>query len=268
MSRLRYGDHNYKAFLPPSGYQGALPRRTRYGYDDAYEIGLTPVTDKVDVLAWEDLKEAINDSHEKQTQPIYHQHNTWAPEGFRWNQDGLPYCWAWSLAATFMDLRATENKETVMLAPVSMGWLVNWRQNGYYLDDSIRGLRERGIAPADAVGDDPNSTNRDPDSYDDDWKEKAKQFRLVEVWDTDTRASDKYIIQQIGTILTSGRSGYFAINSMGHAMSMPGIWWDESKYLNVRFGVRNSHNESDIIETDGARWVPDEFYGMVSSVLT
>lgn len=268
--KYEFSDQNYYQFIKsrmPKDYQGVLPRRTKYGYDDAYLSGLKPIHEEIDVLDWLDVKEAIQHSHEHQTQPMYHQAATWAPDGYRHDQNGLPYCWAWSLIATLQDTRAMENKTTVPLAPVGMGWLVNWRSAGYYLDDSIKGLRDRGCPPATAVGGDPNSTNRNPNSYSNDWKEQALKYRLGETWDTRT-GNDKYTIQQLATIITSGRSGYFAINAMSHAMSYTGLHWDEASYLNVKFGVRNSHNEPAPIITSGARWVCDELYGFAGSRLT
>jgi hypothetical protein len=207
-------------------------------------------------MEWGDLKESLET-----------QHDTWAPEGFRSNQDGLNYCWAWSLAATLLDLRAMEGKTTVMLAPVSMGWLVNWSNSGYYLDDSIRGLRERGIAPTSSVGGDFNSTNRNPRTYKDDWETEARKYRLGEVWDVDTRQGDRATILQAATILCSGRPIYLAYNWWSHALMCTGMRWSESKKNNVIWEIRNSHGEPDTIDMDGDRGVPDELYGFVSSRL-
>jgi hypothetical protein len=43
--------------------------------------------------------------------------------------------------------------------------------------------------------------------------------------------------------------------------------WDESLLNNVAFVLRNSHNESDVIELTGSRAVPDEAYGFISTEL-
>jgi len=264
----RYGDYNTKCLTSGKWLNGALPRRTMYGHDDAWSLGLTPLEDKVDVVQWEDLKEFIAISHERQVQPIYHQYDKWAPKGsFRSNQDGLPYCWAWSAVSTMMDLRAMEGKETVMLSPVSMGWLVSWASRGYYLDDTIRGMRERGVAPISSVDDDFNSRNRRPSSYKTGWKNEALKYRLDEVWDVDTRSGDKKSILQAATILGTGRPIYLAYNWWGHALMCTGMKWDEGEKNNVVWLIRNSHNENDVIEMTGDRGVPDEMFGFVSSKL-
>jgi hypothetical protein len=98
-----------------------------------------------------------------------------------------------------------EGKETIYLAPVSMGWLVNWRSQGYYLDDTIRGLREKGVVPTSHVDDKFNSTNRNPNSYRDGWEAERQRYRLNEVWDIDTRSGDMKSILQAATVLCSGR---------------------------------------------------------------
>ena len=48
-----------------------------------------------------------------------------------------------------MTLRAVEDKETVLLSPVSMGYRVGWKNQGNYLEDFIQGAREDGICPGD-----------------------------------------------------------------------------------------------------------------------
>lgn len=264
-----YGDGNFRQMCQ-AGYQGVLPRRSHYGHDDAYELGLKPIHESsLEVLAWEDLKEAITKSRADQTMPVFHQKDTWAPDGFRSNQSRLPYCWAWSATSTFLDLRTMEGKDTVMLAPVSLGWLVNWYSRGFYLDETVAGIKKHGIAPADYVEGGFNSMNRDPRTYKDGWEEVRKDFRLDEVLDINTRrVDDRFIIRQAATVLCAGRPLYMAIHSMGHAMMVTGIGWNESRYLNIEWDVRNSHNEPTTLLTHGERWVPDELIGFMSSKLT
>ncbi len=247
---------------------GALPRRTRYGRDDAWDLGLTPIDQSaLDVIAWADLKANIERAREKKAMPVFHQHDKWAPPGFQSNQDGLPYCWAWSACATMMDVRATEARDTVMLAPVSLGWLVDWKERGFFLDETIRGMRERGITTAEYVGGDFNSTNRNHRSYKEGWEKEALKYRLNEVWDVDTGRGDRYTIQQAATILCAGRPLYIAFNYWGHALMCTGMRWNESKKNNIEWEIRNSHNEPDVILMDGDKGVPDELYGFAGCIL-
>ena len=266
----RYGDSNWKQLTSQEYPPGVIPRVTRYGTDDAWGLGLTPIEyqDSVALLQWDDLKEALNQSHEDQIQPMYHQADTWAKEGFRYNQNGIGYCWTWSGTAALMDCRAAEGKETVALAPVSMGYLVGWKDRGNYLESFIEGARNTGVASAEFVDGDINSHNRNPNSYKAGWEEDRKQYRLSEIWDTNTRNGDRTTILHCATILaTTARPIYIAYNWWGHALELVGMRWDESKQNNIVWQIRNSHNENDLIELDGSRGVPDEAYGFVSTVL-
>ena len=243
---------------------GALPRRTRYGSTEAASLGLQPLGDMPDkLLDPADFKEAIAYAHEHRVMPMYHQARSWAPDGFKYNQDGLPYCWTWSGTATLMDCRATEGKPTVPLAPVSMGWLVGWRSRGNYLESYIKGAREEGVAPAECCGG-INSHNRDPDDFDPAWKTERKKYRLDEVWDCDSRDMVRHAV----SCLCYGVPVYIAYNWWRHALELVGVRWDESQRNNVVWQIRNSHNEDDLIELTGSRGVPSEAFGFVSTKAT
>lgn len=76
--------------VPPFGEPGVLPRRTVYGhtpnlipFGEAYPDKLVAPKDYKEVIAW---------CHEQKIFPMYHQQATWAPIGFKWNQNGLNYC--------------------------------------------------------------------------------------------------------------------------------------------------------------------------------
>jgi hypothetical protein len=261
-----YGDSNWKDLSIPE-MPGFISRQSRYGDSGT---GLLPVeaSDTVQVVKWTDLQDALGQAHTDQIMPMYHQTNSWAPEGFRYNQNGIGYCWTWSGTACMMDCRAAEAKETVLLSPVSMGHLVGWKDRGNYLGSYIKGAREQGVASIEFVGNDINSHNRNSRTYKDGWEEDRKKYRLNEVWDTNTRAGDKTTILHCATILAlTARPIYIAYNWWGHALELVGMRWDESKQNNVAWIIRNSHNENDFIELDGSRGVPDEAYGFVSTEL-
>ena len=163
-----------------------------------------------------------------------------------------------------MDLQAREGKRKAgddLLAPVSMGYLVGWRNAGNYLESLIGGLKKHGVAPASCV---PDEYSRNPRGYADDWEEQALKNRLAEdgVFDCDPRN----MLQHALTVLRTGSPCYGAWHSMGHAMSVVGIRWDETKYQNAIWLVRNSHKEDDIIEMHGRRAQPDELFGFNSTV--
>lgn len=255
--------------LAQRGYEAVpevFPRRTRYGDSDALKLGLDPVESVPDVLVTKDAyKAVIADCHARQIFPMYHQHASWAPVGFQYNQNGLGYCWTWSGTGAVMDVRATEGKETVLLAPVSMGYLVGWANRGNYLESFIEGAKNDGICPA--INGDVNSHQNSAST----WaglSDKRKLYRLGQVWDTNPKAGDDVMIQHCLSILAYGRPLYIAYNWWSHALCCVGMRWDESVLNNIVWVIRNSHNESDLIELTGSKGVPDEAYGFISTQLT
>jgi len=239
---------------------GVIPRRTLYGhtpnlipFGEAFPDKLVDPKDYKEVIAW---------CHERKIFPMYHQQATWGPKGFRWNQNGLNYCWVWSLAGAMMTCRAIERKPTVVLSPVAAGWTVDWRNVGNYLEDAVKAVRERGLPEMRYT---PNPHSRKPSTFLEGWEENALQYRLGDTWDTpnDSIASR---IQYMISILKTGTTIYDAHNWWGHATSVVGVEWDESQKNNLRVIERNSHDEDDLIELTGDRAIPDEMIGICSSL--
>lgn len=252
---------NLDEYTPPREV-GVIQRReeNKYGSLYAAKAGLVPVEAYPDVLVDPaDYKEVIQHCHDAKIFPMYHQAATWAPDGFSYDQNGIGYCWTWSGTACLMDCRALEDKETVLLAPVSMGYLVGWRNEGNYLEDFIGGARNHGIAPADCVGG-INSANRNPNSYCDDWETQAKQYRLAQVWD----CSPSKMTQHCLSILAYGRPIFIAFDWWGHALELIGLRYDGNTLVWI---IRNSHGETEPIELTGSRAIPDEAYGFISTIL-
>lgn len=259
-SSLRYNDNNLGELLrrvnTDDGRPQVLPRNIVYASPQAERMGLVPLLDYPDNLVEvKDFKEVIQHCRDKKIFPVFHQQNHGLLE--YWNQNGLPYCWAWSAVASLMDERAIEGLPPELLAPNSIGWLVNWRRVGYYLAQTIGGIRTRGVASAKFV---PDFFNLNPRSFKEGWENDALNYRIKEVWDT-RRTSEIYMLRQILTILRTGHPGYVAYNWWSHALEIVGMLWDESERNNVVIQLRNSHKEKNVIELAGSRAVPDEFYG-------
>ena len=234
--------HARAILLEKQSIVGALPRRTVYGQAPGIDPFGERFPDKLVQPA--DYKEVILDCHKKKIFPVYHQHVSWAPPGFQWDQDGLGFCWAWSLTGNLMDLRAREGKPTVLLSPVSLGWLVNWRNQGNYLESAIRGIKERGVCSMEYTPD-PHSLNYR--QYKEGWEEDALDHRLAEVWDLDN-GSDARMIQHAISVLATGSSLHICYLWWGHALNCCGLRWDETKRNNLVWIIRNSHAEDDVIE--------------------
>lgn len=245
------------------GGYGLMPRRPEHGYGRM--PGMKPLGDYPDKLIDSaDYKEVIARCHEQQRFPIYHQRASWGAPGVKWNQNGLGFCWAWGGTGCLMDCLAREGKPVPLLSPVSLGWLVNWNNQGNYLEDCIRGLTTRGVCEMRFTPDPHSLKHR---QYVDGWEENALLYRLGdgEVFDADNRTR-KSMIQHAISILATGTPGYIAYNWWGHALELVAVVWDESETNNLVWQIRNSHNEDDVIELTGSRAVPDELYGIAASL--
>ena len=106
-----------------------------------------------------------------------------------------------------------------------------------------------------------------PRSFKNGWDDARKDFKIAEVWDINNRLSDRDVILQCATALTSGKAGHNGFNWWGHSTCTVGMEWDESQSNNVQWYVRNSHGERKPIIMTGSRAVPDEIYFYVSSEL-
>jgi hypothetical protein len=167
-------------------------------------------------------------------------------------------CWTWSGTGCMMTTRACEDKDTQLLAPVSMGYLVNWSNSGNYLESYIKGAREQGVCPAKDWAE-VNSTNRSK-KYWEEVNQRAK-YRLDKVWDLRSSAMTQHCI----STHCYGRTIYGAWNWWSHAVELCGIRMAADGKL--EWLLHNSHNESDVIVLTGSKAVPDEAYGFISTVL-
>ena len=259
----KYNDENWITLIRQPLTQDllpqVLPRSTNYGSAEARECGLVPMEEYPDALpSWQDVPSIIQDCHDKKIFPIYHMQQTGLLQD--WNQDGYGYCWAYGLTAAVMGCRALEGQKPVRLSPFSLGWLVNWRNSGYFCDRAIKGARERGIAPADYV---PEYV-LDPRRFKPGWQEEAKKYRPLEWWDVNTNTNNREIIRQCLAILSTGRPLYVAYNWWSHALVCVGMKWEKS---GVTWQLWNSHGDG-CIEFSGSRGVPDEAYGVRATTPT
>ena len=248
---------DYAALLNMSQvhFHQALPRQELYGSPAALAQGLEPVESVPDILLQPDqYVDAVAHANELQVMPIYHMYHTWRPKGTRYNQNGIGYCWTWSGTGCLMTTRALEDKDTVILAPVSMGYLVGWADRGNYLNSFIQGARDQGICPA--VDGNFNDLRRSKAVWD--AVGRRNEFQLDQVWDT--RSSD--MVKHCLSILCYGRSLYIAYNWWGHALELVGVRYEGST---LQWLISNSHNEDDVIVLTGSRAVPSEAYGFIST---
>jgi len=257
-----YDDNNFvelveKTNSATGGLRGTLPRRSLYSSQEALDMGLFPLDNTIPLPPQSEWKKIIEECHGKQIFPFYHQARTnlFNP----WDQDGLGYCWAWSLTACVMGTRAVEGQKPVLLAPVSLGYSVNWRNAGNYMDKAIKDASKRGIAPQEYV---PGTWNRDYTKYKPGWEAEALKYRPYEWWDVNTYGVDaERVIAQALAIFALGRPLYIGYNWWSHAVEGVGLIWDPSKPYNVVWLIQNSHNDG-VIKLSGSRGIPSEAYGI------
>ena len=268
---IRITEQNWQTYcekrLDEDGEFQARPRRSIYGAPDTiYGYGLIPMADYPSKLIQPaDYKDAIADAHAAKRFPMYHKRNSWKKRMPRWNQNGLPYCWAWGACGRWMTARGSENvegdKPPIILAPNTLGWLVGWREKGFFLDATIKGMRERGAASIEFV---PNIHSINPSSFKDGWEQDALLHRFSgDIYDTDMR-SQSLRAQHCITLLCAGIDLYIAYNWWGHALGCSGLMWND-RTNKVDWIDDNSHNEDDFIIVEGTRGIPDEAYGVPST---
>lgn len=253
-----YDDSNYADLIgtpnTEDGRPQCLPRRTVYGSPEAESFGLVPVLDFPDLLPDpKDFKEIIAYCHEKEIFSMYHREASTLPK--KPNQNGLGHCWNYGIRHALEDLRLTEGQAALKLAPNSLAWLVNWRNQGYYCDETIKAVRDRGIAPADCC----KEYDLDPRNFKADWQQRALENRVLEWWDTDGREGVLKMLRQGLAILRTGKPCYIAVDAWGHALEASGMIFDESLPNKVAWVYFNSHADGMIVMRS-ERMFPSELY--------
>lgn len=257
---LRITDNNYsvKCFQQ----FGILPRMTEvdYGTPQALARGITPIEEKPDLLIPEDeWKERILEAESERSFPVHHlkANNAKAKSQGRTN-----FCWAYGISTATEAFRCQENQEYVRLAPATLGWLVGWRNKGFYLTETIAGAAREGIASSEFAEDGVS----DKRGFITGWEENRKKYKPMEWFDTvGKRAGAKTMLKQCVSLLLGAKvPGYIAYNWWGHALAMVGLKWDEKYSDNIVWLAWNSHGDG-LIELTGNRGIPDEFYGLRST---
>lgn len=261
-----FSDNNYQTLIrPPATDDGSpqvLPRQWSYGSVEAASHGLIPLADYPSLLVQPaDFKEVIAYCHAQRIFPMYHLEDSGTMDA-GWYQDGFGLCWAYGLVSSLIARRKGEGKPNVRLAPFSLARLVNYQNKGYYLDGTIAGARKYGVASAAFVPE----YDLNPRNWQSGWEGDALQYRLGEAWDTQ-KTSDAYMLQQALSILRTGVPCYIAYDWWGHALMCCGLLWDESQPNNVIWLDWNSHKDG-LIQLAGSRGVPDELYGLRSTLAT
>lgn len=161
-------------------------------------------------------------------------------------QDGLGFCWAYSLAQATMAVRAAQGQPFVQLSPESLAECVNYRNQGYYLDRALEyaaknGLATRATVPQHAI------TERQWDAK---YKEERTHFIPTEWWDIG--GSDVW--GETVTALLMGYGCYVGYDWASHA-----VWLDRIRIGSngkVEVHTPNSHGPEQDWWLAGSKAIP------------
>lgn len=94
------------------------------------------------------------------------------------DQDGLSYCWTWSLSDLLEGILLIRYGVDIQLAPESLGGSVGWRNEGNFLDEALAWCVEHGMCRREKV---PLHCI-DPSRFAKDWQQDALELRPTEWW--------------------------------------------------------------------------------------
>ena len=256
----RIDDSNYARFITApkteDGGPECLPRRFACGSPEAAAAGLKPISSYLDKMVPEDeWKERIAEAHTQKTFPYYHSKRHSQPAK---NQNGYGYCWAYGITSCLEQVRVMQGQPFVELCPNSLGWLVNWRNRGYYPSEAIQGTTEKGVCSMEFGRYD--SIN--PRHFKAGWEEDCANYRTAEWFDCH-RNTEREMLRQVVSLLLAGCPCYIAHNWWSHALMIDAIQWNERSLYNIDLVHLNSHGDGHII-LSGHKGIPDECYGLSS----
>jgi len=259
MNVPRIGDNNWRHVRRECG---VLPRYVGYGSAEALAQGLIPVGNYPDKLVpKEQWQERIEECNAKKMFPIHYFEANKVPAK---NQNPTNYCWAYSLASVVEAVELMQAQQYRRLAPATLGWLVRWRNQGFWLSDALKGALTRGISEHEYCAD-----GQIPRRLSEEAVANALHHRPLEWFDTIGPAGgdEEEHVAQCVSLLLSPSPGYHAHNWWGHALMMAGLEWDDTQRHNLRWVNWNSHGDGRI-ELTGSKGVPDEFYSPRSVAFT
>lgn len=171
------------------------------------------------------------------------------------DQDGLPYCWAFSLSQALKAARDADGQPHVDLLAESLGGSVGWRKSGNYCGAAIQWAAEHGFCDRSFS---PHRYNLSPSTWKPGWQEEAKNHRVLEWYElghVNMRA-------EVCTALVLGYSVYVGLDWAGHAMCFDELLYHDGK-LSIHtpntWGVGNDWILS------GVKMIPSEAYVVAST---
>jgi hypothetical protein len=219
-----------------AGYEtGALPRRTEVGElacAAVYDVPLIPESEWMDRT-----KEMIANKafigDRIQFDPKAH------------FQNGLKYCWGYSLCQAVEAERVDMGLDFQLLAPESLAECVGYRNQGYYLDGAIEYAAKNGISRRLYVP----QHKINPSQWDGKYKDDRANFKPLEWWDLDGRD----VWAKTVSVLLAGKGCYVGLDWWGHA-----VFYDRLVIDGKRIGAHtpNTHDAGNDVNLFGSKAVP------------
>jgi hypothetical protein len=171
-------------------------------------------------------------------------------------QNGLNYCWSFSLGQAIKGSRDADGQPHVDLCPESLGRDVNWRNAGNYCGSAIAAAAKWGMCDRSFS---PKRYSLSPSTWTKGWEQEALSHRVLEWYELGT----VNMWQEVVTALLLGHGVYFGVNWLSHAM-----WFSELQIVGEKIGAwtPNTWGDGEDMLLTGAKAIPDEAYVIRSSV--
>jgi hypothetical protein len=199
----------------------------------------------------EEWSERIDEMTAKKLWPqdIYERYNP-----VHQNQNGMNFCWAFSLAQAVEIKRAIQHLPYVQLGPESLGGDVNWRNAGNYLDSALAWAIKYGIAPRSMVPE----HSRTPSRYDPAWETERAKYKPDEYWDGNRGDYEHRFAQAVTMLLTGDCAPYVGMLTMPHAVVFTKLVKQRGEICAY---TPNSHDKDSDWVLSGRSKLPQNLYG-------
>ena len=166
------------------------------------------------------------------------------------SQNGLNYCWAYSLVQAIKNARDIEGQPHLDLAAVSLGGAVNFRNAGNYCGAAIQYAAEHGVCNRSFVA---GQWDLKPTGWKKEWQSDALNHRPLE-W---LELGHVNMRQETVTALLLGFPVYVGLNWLGHAMCFTEVQWVKN---NIAIFTPNTWDTGQEMLLTGSKAVPDEAF--------
>ena len=235
-------DFNADQFTTEEGY-GLIPRD--YGKIPLGEMPYTsPFAVSFAIIPETQWESRIQAMEGKQIRHLY----TGTPaEDF---QNGLSYCWAFSLSQAAKASRDADDQPHVDLLAESLGGSVGFRNRGNSCGDAIQWASAHGFCDRSYS---PKRYGLDTRAWKTGWEDEAKNHRVTEWWEL----GHVDMLSETITALLLGFSVYVGLNWASHAMNFQEVQWVDGK---PAIWTPNTWNAGQDWLLKGSKMVPDEAY--------